>query len=859
MSIFRYALVLAAAAALAAASGCAKEESPQYPDGGGGAKLGDPCVQSSDCDLTLVCAGDSTCQKPGSPGTGILGEGCGFNTDCQIKYVCASYGKCVEPGSGKEGDACAGNEICGAGLLCSATKACAKPGSAGTKRPKDKCDNALDCAFGLVCVAESCQPVTYWAGVTCAKDSGPLRSYFEVPRSGKKVMEFYRLPFPNDIRLKNGKVDVSDHPNPSTALPKEYGDVVGDYYKAIGEDVTGFGLNAAAFFRLSKAFDLNTISVEIVNIDKASPDYARKGGYNMWATTGRGKYICDNHIAVRPTNGKPLNHKTTYAVLLKQGIKDSTGALAAQDADFKAMLASAAPSDSGLSAAYSAYQPLRDYITDKALKSDDILNAAVFTTMDPRAKMARFRAVIHASAAPSAGQLTLCDGMKKSPCENASEPKHVCASSPAAAFDELQGTYGTPNFQTGTKPFKTTADGGAIAYSAGGDPVIQGQETACFALSVPKGATMPPAGWPLVIFAHGTGGNYRGFIGGGTAEALASVKDASGTVANMAVIGIDGAMHGPRRNSSDKPDDLFFNLQNPRAARDNTYQGAADKFQLVRLVKAMNLDDASSPTGAAIKFDPTKIYYFGHSQGSIEGIPFLAYEPDVAGTVLSGAGGYLLGSLLWKTKPVNVAGLVQLALADNSVTTSHPLLNLMQLFFEEVDSINYGDAIFNKPVTGIDAKHTFLSYGIADSYTPPNTINALGWAMSIRQTNQSAQRCGDGVCNGSESCKSCSSDCGACPAGTTCGNSVCEQKEKCSICPEDCKECPALFATDDPPVKENYDTGGKKFTVGLVQYSSDGSYDDHFVLFQNKDGKTQSTNFLGTAARDGAPTILKVK
>ena len=371
-----------------------------------------------------------------------------------------------------------------------------------------------------------------------------------------------------------------------------------------------------------------------------------------------------------------------------------------------------------------------------------------------------------------------------------------------------------------------------------------------------------------MIYAHGTGGSYRSFVGNGTAENLANVKDAAGTVANMAVISIDGAMHGPRRNSTDKPDDLFFNLQNPQAARDNTYQGAADKFELVRLIKELNLDTATSPTGEAIKFDTTKIYYYGHSQGAIEGIPFLAYEPDVAATVLSGAGGYLLGSLLWKTKPVNVAGAIQLALADNKVSTSHPLLNLLQLYFEEVDSINYGKAIFNTPITGLDAKHTFLGYGISDSYTPPNTIDALGWSMAIRQVKQSAQRCGDGVCNGTENCKNsggssvtdeCEDDCGDCDASTTCGNGTCEAKEKCSTCPADCKPCKELYATDDPPVKDNYDTGGKKYTVGLVQYASDGTYDDHFVLSKNPDGITQATHFLGSAARDGSPTILKVK
>jgi hypothetical protein len=228
--------------------------------------------------------------------------------------------------------------------------------------------------------------------------------------------------------------------------------------------------------------------------------------------------------------------------------------------------------------------------------------------------------------------------------------------------------------------------------------------------------------------------------------------------------------------------------------------------------------------------------------------------------VLSGAGGYLLGSLLGKTKPVNVAGLVKLALADNHVSTSHPLLNLLQLFFEEVDAVNYGQAIFSVPEQNVDPKHTFLSFGVADSFTPPGTINALGWSMSIRQVRQAAQRCKDGVCNGTESCQTCADDCGKCPDGATCGNGSCESGESCAVCQEDCKPCPDQYAFDDPPVTGNISkAGGLKYTAAMVQYVSDGTYDDHFVIFKNPQGVKQSTQFLGTAVKDGVPTIVEAK
>lgn len=850
----RVVLVLATVVSLTLFLGCDTEEVPGGPPGG---KVGDPCKVTEDCALTLVCAGDGTCQQSGSKGTGIQGDGCGFNNDCVFNLICSSSGHCTIPGTGTAGSPCVGNQDCSRELLCSSAGSCAHPGDPGAKGLKEQCLDPADCALGLVCIDDLCTALSYWAGVECADDDGPLRSYFEIPRSGETVTEFYRLPFPNDIRLKGGKIDLTGHPNPGTALPAEYGDVVGSYLKAISEDVTGFGLNTAVLFRMSKAFDLDSLKtklMQIVNIDKSSPDYGQSAGFNMWATTGRGKYICYNHVAIRPTTGRPLAPLTTYAVLLKTGIADSDGTQVQADADFKLVLADTAPTDPDENAAWKAYEPLRLYLKDKGISPNDLINAAVFTTMDPRARIAQLRQAIHDQAVPQPSQLTLCDGVNKSPCDDGKETSHKCPTVPDAAFHEIQGHYQTPIFQKGTKPYLTPKEGGGIQYDFSGKPVIQGKDDLCLALTIPK-ATMPAEGWPVVIFAHGTGGSYRSFINNGTAAALADVKDSTGAVSRMAVISIDGAMHGPRRGSTDKPDDLFFNIRNPRAARDNTYQGAADKFELVRLVKALNLDTTSSPTGEAIKLDPNKIYFFGHSQGTIEGIPFLAFEPDVKATVLSGAGGYLLGSLLWKSKPVNVAGLVQLALADGNVNTSHPFLNLLQLFFEEVDAVNYGRAIFYEPASGLDPKHTFLGYGISDSFTPPATINALAWSMAIRQVKQAAQRCGDGVCNGTESCKSCEGDCDKCPAGTTCGNGVCEAKEKCYVCAEDCDPCDPLFPEDDPPVTENVTRSGQKVTAAVVQYVSDGSYDDHFVLFDNPKGRQQSTHFLGTAARDGSPTI----
>ncbi|MRG95154.1 CAP domain-containing protein [Polyangium spumosum] len=66
-------------------------------------------------------------------------------------------------------------------------------------------------------------------------------------------------------------------------------------------------------------------------------------------------------------------------------------------------------------------------------------------------------------------------------------------------------------------------------------------------------------------------------------------------------------------------------------------------------------------------------------------------------------------------------------------------------------------------------------------------VGGAGQASSSASTTASSGggvSCGDGACNGSESCATCPMDCGSC-----CGNGVCSAPETCMNCPADCGMC----------------------------------------------------------------------
>ena len=102
-----------------------------------------------------------------------------------------------------------------------------------------------------------------FAGVTCA-DEGAFRAYFEVPRPGKPPADFYRLPFPNDIRVSGGALDISDFPKPG---PTPLGvDLVKLYVDTWTADFDGFSAAAGIAFRFSGNIDYNSATPDAVKM-----------------------------------------------------------------------------------------------------------------------------------------------------------------------------------------------------------------------------------------------------------------------------------------------------------------------------------------------------------------------------------------------------------------------------------------------------------------------------------------------------------------------------------------------------------------------------------------------------------------
>jgi hypothetical protein len=805
-------------AALALFSACGGGGSPSTPwvppDAGPEGGVGAACTKPENCRSGLTCtAGLCAPSRAGAEGTA-----CTISAECKDGLYCGPQRTCTSAGPKGEGEGCGSDAECKSGLRCNLV------GFAGVCQPEGmgdvggKCERSADCFAGLACAGGACTPlppnpngppllgIPTWTGEKCAVEPGPTKAFFRVPR-GTGDGDFYRLPFPNDVRLKNGKLDLSGHPTPGSAVLGF--DVVDRYLRDLEANADGFGAWPTITLRFSGSVDFGSLKadgvVRFVDLD-AQMGQPTDLGYGWIAGTARTKYVCDDWMALRPSFASPLAPGHRHAMFVTTAAKTAQNAAVARDADFDAVMAATAPADPALAAAHAAYAPFRTWLAAKSIDPSTILVAAVFTVGHPERTASRMPAAIAAAAPPVASSWVRC-GDGPSPCPQATGDR-ACGT-PDPAFDELHAQVTLPIFQKGSAPYLEPKDGGDVERAMDGTPLPIRTESVCLSLTVPKGAPMPAQGWPLAIFAHGTGGTFRSHVTGGVAKRLSAVDDGQGGTIRMAVLGIDQPEHGPRRGTSLlSPDTLFYNFANPGAARGNVLQGALDQLALVRLAKGLVLAPQASPTGAEIRF--SRIVFWGHSQGATEGSLSIPYGDDVPAVVLSGQGASLVDALLGKSKPVNVAAALPIILEDLGVGPYHPVLALLQNALDPADPLHHARALVVSPPQTVTGRNVLMPFAQGDAYSPVTTQleYALAAQLGVAQTAAGVTM----------------------PDGTL-----------------------ATMPPSAVPAGPNKIIKGISLSAFVREYAPPPMIDGHFVAFESAAAKADVDHFLADGAAGAAP------
>lgn len=514
------------------------------------------------------------------------------------------------------------------------------------------------------------------------------------PVEFERTKKFLSVPFPNPIYLeKDGSINLLtffDLPNNS---------ILSDYLKVISR-ANWFGLNSGVYFRFEGRISTQSLpqpeesvhkesSVVFINVDKNSPDKGKAIPVLTRFFPQKGKFLPENTLVVLPFPGFPLRENTIYGVFITSKLKGD-GKEIKRPEFIEELINGRCQLKYGCETYFEAIDVFEEFYR----KRGNILNMTVFRTS---AHTGPLRKLIDSAkdVFPKIEEIKYIGKFK--------DKRH-----------DIEGYYYLYEihlkmgvFQKGTPPY--LEEGGEINFE---NPSVERWEGGNAVLILPE-SQPPQDGYCVVLYGHGTGGDAYSFVWDGSA--LNIVK------AGCAGIGFDELMNGKRSNNEIEPF-LFFNPFNLRAAKDNVLQSSSELSQMVNLIE--NFDEDLENKGR-VYFDKKEIFYMGHSQGAIIGVPFLGIDERVRAAVISGGGGFLTYSLLYKSLPFEIRPLLELIIGEK-IDEFHILLNLFQTFFEPADPINYIGFI-----TSDSPKHIFISEGLDDEYTPPETTDAMITAGGI--------------------------------------------------------------------------------------------------------------------------------
>lgn len=514
-------------------------------------------------------------------------------------------------------------------------------------------------------------------------------------------------PWPDD-RLLNG-----DGTFPAALFPIAFGSSFVQTLLTTGDHlVKGWGLAAPIYLPFSGALATGTLSadsVQLVVVDPASPHYRERAKIEWRFIEEQTTYLPGHVLAVRPVPGFPLEPKTRYALFVTTTAHDPTGkAIGPDEALYDALHELSTPEALGGAKNVTFYKPLTALCHVENIDVKKIAAATIFTTQPVLDELFVLRDFLKSQPDPTPADLSLFHHYNH--------------------FDVFSGSYAAPNLQHGTPPY--LEDGGDFQYDAAGTPVVAQVEQMAFTVCVPKGA-VPPGGFPLVIYSHGTGGDYTSVIGD-ICDDLA--------LKGVASVGIDQVLADHRIQSfasttgcfTQESDYCFFNPVNAKAGRNNSRQAALDNVTLRKMLAHLTIPSTLDTQAREVSFALEHLGFFGHSQGGLTGAIYTALDPTLAGAVLSGAGGYVTETVLVRTYPLDLPSLLRVILAlpaTEVLDEFHPVLGLLQTLAEVSDPLNYARYWLERP-TG-SAKNLYVTSGLLDLDVPPPTAAWMAAAGGV--------------------------------------------------------------------------------------------------------------------------------
>jgi hypothetical protein len=574
-------------------------------------------------------------------------------------------------------------------------------------------------------------PIAADGGAGDGGRAGPATLRFDLTGEAGRSADFFDFPFPSDLRIADGTIDLTGYPNPR-------GNTTVANLLAIADEMKGWSAVSVAYFRFDAPVRASALDrviapgtsgpVLLVDVDPDSPDRGRL--LPAIALSAPFDIYAQHHLlSVAAFPGIVLEANRTYAFVVLRSFGDADGGPLGVPAALASLAAGTDPGGAWGTRALEVYAPLFETLDSIGVARTEVAAATVFTTGDVVADL-------HAlSTAVTDAVDVEIEGLRVDPVDGAGHERYC----------ELTGTVSLPQYQRGTPPFSSEG----LFEIAGGLPVEQRREVAPVVLAIPK-REMPSSGFPLMMYFHGSGGVAAQVVDRGPRSEGGTAAPGTGPAHVIAEHGF--ASFGAALPLS--PDRLpgassieYLNFANLAAFRDTFRQGVIEQRLLLDALLAMELppaalagcDGATLPAGAtSFRFDPAHVAAIGQSMGGMYTNLIGAVDPRLEALVPTGAGGFWSDFI---TETMLVPGIVTLVssmigIAPENLSHVHPVLHLLQIAWESAEPMVFVPRLSRRPLEGLPSRPVYEPVGLGDSFFPPAIYDSMALAYRHEQAGE---------------------------------------------------------------------------------------------------------------------------
>lgn len=286
--------------------------------------------------------------------------------------------------------------------------------------------------------------------------------------------------------------------------------------------------------------------------------------------------------------------------------------------------------------------------------------------------------------------------------------------SDAHLLREVVGTFDVPWYLTSSALDATLG-------TDGGMPTMHGTGTANFVVHIPKCASTATGPLPVIVFGHGLFGTAQ-------SELSSDYEKQVGDTLCMVQIGTDWiGLSKPDFNTVG--DEVLGDLNHIDIVTDRLQQAHVNAQTLTRLFKTKMKDDPALQVNGHAVTDASQIYYYGISDGGIQGGTFMALSEDIVRGVLNVPGCEWSLMMLRSHDFQGLKTLLDSVYPDQ--LDQQVLVAAMQSYWDFSDPATFAPHVIGAPLPSAPAKRILVQEAIGDAQVPNIATRVLVRTLGV--------------------------------------------------------------------------------------------------------------------------------